>query len=144
LLRFARNDSFFKRFPMQKIIFSLLISFWATPSVFCQQNRTKPTASVENTPAEFPNGQAAMYKFINDNLKYPKDKHTGGLVVVYFCVETDGSITSIEVKLSKGKTFDDEAVRVVGLMPKWKPALQYGTNKPIKSYYTVPIKFNRE
>lgn len=115
-----------------------------TPSVFCQSKGDKLAIEQGDMPAEFPKGQTALYNFIKTNLKYPKDSTVRGLVFLYFCVEADGSLTDIKVKRGLGKDFDEEAVRVIGLMPRWKPAMQKGTQKPIKTYYTLPIRFHKE
>jgi len=65
--------------------------------------------------------------------------HTQGVVVVGFFVEKDGSLTDIHIEKSLAKAFDKEALRVISMSPKWIPAIK--NNRPIKSKYTEPIKF---
>ncbi len=96
-------------------------------------------------PAEFPKGQEAMREFIKNNLKFPTP--TADIVrTVYvgFCVESDGTLTEIKVRRGFRKDYDEEAIRVVSIMPKWTPAVECGTGKNVKNYFTVPIKFRLE
>lgn len=96
---------------------------------------------VETMP-EFPGGENAMYKYLVDNLKYPeqakKEKITGK-VYISFVVERDGSISNAEVLRGIGGGCDEEALRVVRNMPKWKPGTQ--RNKPVRVQYTLPLNF---
>ena len=97
---------------------------------------------VEPMP-EFPGGQAALFKFLSENVKYPKEavkKGIQGRVICQFVVEADGSISNVEVVRSGGHhLLDQEAVRVISIMPKWKPGTQRG--KPIRVKYTIPVNF---
>ncbi len=91
---------------------------------------------------EFPGGEAAMYGFIGKNIKYPKiAKETGvsGRVWVTFVVEKDGSVSRIKVLRGIGAGCDEEAMRVIKAMPKWKPGMQMG--KAVRVQYQIPIKF---
>ena len=97
---------------------------------------------VEKMP-EFPGGQSALFKFLSENVKYPKEavkKGIQGRVICQFVVEKDGSISNVEVVRSGGHhLLDQEAVRVISIMPKWKPGTQRG--KPIRVKYTIPVNF---
>jgi len=95
------------------------------------------------TPPQFPGGKDAFSNFLHKNLKFPKttDRELQGVVIVGFFVEKDGTLTGISVEKSMVKAFDDEALRVISLSPKWIPAFK--NNKPIKSRYTVPISFTQ-
>ena len=95
---------------------------------------------------EYATGVADMYKFIAANLRYSKKEPTcsEGNIYVYFCVETDGSLTNIKVQRGLCPAYDAEVVRVMSIMPKWLPALEYGTKKPVKSYFTLPIRIHFE
>ena len=95
--------------------------------------------------AEYPDGMKAMYQFISKNLKFPLSVDTiEGTIYLGFCIEADGRLTDIEVRKGLRKDYDEEAVRVVSIMPKWIPAVEFGTKKTVKSYFTVPIKFRLE
>ena len=91
---------------------------------------------------EYPGGINAMYEFIQKNLKYPesaKNKGIEGRVFVQFVVEKDGSLTSFQVLRGVSDDIDAEAVRVLKMMPKWKPGMMDG--KPVRVQFTMPFKF---
>ena len=97
---------------------------------------------VEKMP-EFPGGQAALFKYLSENVKYPviaQENGIQGRVICQFVVNTDGSIVNVEVVRSGGDaSLDKEAVRVIKSMPKWHPGQQRG--KPVRVKYTVPVNF---
>lgn len=99
---------------------------------------------VEEMP-EFPGGQQAMFGFIGNTIKYPptaREASIQGTVYVAFIIDTDGSVTNIEIKRgipNSGAGINTEAMRVISLMPKWKPGKQRG--KTVKVRYILPIKF---
>ncbi len=96
---------------------------------------------VEEYP-EFPNGEENLYKYLGSNIKYPHDALENGIqgtVVVKFVVEKDGSISNVKAVRKIGGGCDEEAVRVVKRMPRWKPGKQSG--KPVRTEFTLPIQF---
>ena len=98
---------------------------------------------VEQMP-EFPGGAAEMMKYIQKNIHYPEiEKEAGitGRCFVKFVVETDGSISNVEVLkgVPGGGGCDKEAVRVIKSMPKWNIGKQNG--RPVRVYFNVPISF---
>jgi TonB family protein len=98
---------------------------------------------VANMP-QYPGGMDAMVAFLVKNMQYPekakKDTVTG-VVYVNFIVETDGSISHVKITRGIGSGCDEEAVRVVSLMPKWKPGSEKD-GKPLRVAFTLPIKFS--
>ena len=91
---------------------------------------------------QFPGGDQAMMKFVSENVQYPeeaKEKEISGRVMVGFIVEKDGSISDVKVVKGIGGGCDEEAVRVVKAMPKWKPGKEKG--KPVRVSYIMPIFF---
>ena len=83
-----------------------------------------------------------MNIFIKRNLRYPAEALRNGkqgLVVLQFVVDTEGKIRDIQVVKAMGYGMDEEAMRVVGLMPDFTPALQQG--KPVSFRYTLPIRY---
>ena len=91
---------------------------------------------------EFPGGEQAMMKFVAENVQYPeeaKEKEISGRVLVGFIVEKDGSIADVKVVKGIGGGCDEEAVRVVKAMPKWKPGMDKG--KPVRVHYMLPLIF---
>ena len=96
---------------------------------------------VETQPS-FPGGERKLFEFIGNNLKYPHQAKSAGVegqVFVEFYVEKDGSITVGKVLHGIGYGCDEEALRVIGLMPKWEPGSQRGTRVRVR--YTLPINF---
>ena len=96
---------------------------------------------VENMP-EFPGGMSACLKFLADHVAYPKEaaeKKIQGRVIVQFVVMKDGFIANSRVIRSVDPLLDAEALRVIGLMPKWKPGTQRGQAVNVK--FTMPITF---
>ncbi len=98
---------------------------------------------VVETMPEFPGGQAELFKYLSQNVKYPviaQENGIQGRVICQFVVNRDGSIVDVEVVRSGGDaSLDKEAVRVIKSMPKWKPGKQRG--KPVRVKYTVPVNF---
>lgn len=84
-----------------------------------------------------------MYDFVRDNLKYPavsRNNNSQGTTHLRFVVRKDGRIDQVTILKSSGDAFlDQEAVRVVSLMPSWTPAQQNG--RSVSSWFTLPIKF---
>ena len=108
-----------------------------------QPQNDSPT--IIEKPAEFPNGRKAMFAFIKENMKFPMPElNIQGSVFVGFCVEADGTLTEIKVRKGLMKLHDEEAIRLFSIMPKWIPAVEFGTGKNVKNYFTVPIKFRLE
>ena len=98
--------------------------------------------TVVEQPAEFPGGLEAMAKFLQKNMKYPaiaRRMGTEGSVFVSFVVDRSGTISDIAVVKGISAECDKEAVRVVGMMPPWKPGKQNG--KAVKSRFVLPVKF---
>lgn len=96
---------------------------------------------VESQPS-FPGGDDALYKYLADNLRYPREAREAGIqgrVFVSFVVEKDGSISNVKVLRGIGGGCDEEAVRVVLGMPKWIPGKQRGI--PVRVQFNLPIKF---
>lgn len=96
---------------------------------------------VEKNP-EFPGGQAAMMRWISENLRYPviaQESGIQGRVTLQFVVNTDGSIVDIQVVRGVDPSLDREAVRVVSQMPRWSPGEQRG--RPVRVRFTLPVVF---
>lgn len=96
---------------------------------------------VEQMP-QYTGGEEAMMKYVAENIKYPqaaKDKNIGGRVFVSFVIEKDGSVNEVKVMRGIGGGCDEEAVRVIKGMPKWKPGMQKG--KPVRVSYMMPLNF---
>lgn len=94
---------------------------------------------VENMP-EFPEGN--VQRWISKHVNYPQLAQENGIqgkVFIQFVIEKDGSISDVKVLRGVDSSLDQEAVRVVKSMPKWKPGMQ--RKKPVRVSYTLPINF---
>jgi Ca-activated chloride channel family protein len=97
---------------------------------------------VVETMPEFPGGEKAMKKFIAENLVYPplvKERGIKGKVYLTFIVKADGTISNINVLRGIGGGCNEEAVRVVKMMPRWKPGMQRA--QPVAVQYNLVIEF---
>ncbi len=101
--------------------------------------------AVPDKQPEYPGGEEVRRKFLIENIKYPElavENKVKGNVFVAFDVETDGTVTHVKVLRGIGSGCDEEAVRVIKLMPKWIPGELKG--RPIVTNFVIPIKFALE
>lgn len=106
-----------------------------------QQDTTQKSAIFEKLP-EFPGGFQKIRQIISDSLIYPKtalEDGVGGKVVTRFAVDTLGNISDIKVTQGIREDIDKEAVRLIGLLNGWTPAIQ--GDKKVKVYFTLPLTF---
>lgn len=94
---------------------------------------------VEDMPS-FPGGQAELTKFLSNNLK-KQTEGIEGTVYASFIVNEDGSITEAKILRGLGKSYDDDVLRVINLMPKWIPGKQSG--KAVATLFNIPVKFSK-
>ena len=124
-----------------KFLYTTSFDFLLTPSVPQVFDRDAPFVVVEEMPV-FPGGDAALLKYIGENAKYPekaKANKVEGKVIVRFCVTDTGGVDRVTVLKSVDPELDNEAVRVVKTLPKFKPGKQGG--KAVNVWYMVPITF---
>ncbi|HEX8531623.1 MAG TPA: TonB family protein [Cytophagales bacterium] len=96
---------------------------------------------VEHMP-EFVGGMEGLVKYMGDNLVYPKEAAANkvtGTVFVSFIINTDGSVSDVQVLRGIGSGCNEEALRVVQHMPAWLPGKQSG--QPVAVRYSLPIRF---
>lgn len=96
---------------------------------------------VEDAPS-FPGGEEARMRFLQQNIRYPaiaREAGIQGTVFITFVVERDGSITNVRVLRGIGGGCDEEAIRVVSMMPRWNPGKQRG--RPVRVQFNMPIRF---
>lgn len=111
------------------LILLMCISF----SVMAQDSIQEPS---------FKGGEEARFKFIQENINYPKmARETGmeGTVYIAFIVMEDGTLDSLEIVRSAGELLDQEVIRLYKTMPAWQPALK--NNQPIACRDTMPVRF---
>jgi len=95
-----------------------------------------------DTKAVFSDGPDAFTLFVKKNIQYPesaKKRKIEGIVTVGFYVETNGTLSEIEISRGIFKSLDDEAIRVISLCPLWNPATRFGI--PIRTHVIVPVDF---
>ena len=100
------------------------------------------TLTVVDVMPQYPGGDHELLKFIAQSIKYPTDAQEAGVqgrVICSFVVDKKGNI--VEPKIIRGidPSLDVEALRVIGMMPRWTPGRQDG--KAVRVLYTVPIIF---
>jgi protein TonB len=93
---------------------------------------------LEEVP-EFIGGNAAMARFIRDNVRFPDDLVYGERVYVGFVVDADGSVVTVKSRKGTDKQLVREAERVVRSMPKWRPGKLNGRAVPCRM--VLPISF---
>lgn len=109
--------------------------------VVVEEEENKIFTVVEQQP-EFEGGYEAMMNFIKKNMRYPASARrmgVDGTVYVSFVVSKDGSISEVKTIRGISADCDAEAMRVVSMMPPWKPGKQNG--KPVFVRFVLPIKF---
>lgn len=107
-----------------------------------QEQTPKKIYTAVEKHASFPGGDVALFSFLHRNLRYPEQAQIDsiqGRVIVRFVVNEEGSIEQVSIAKSVSEELDQEAVRVIKLMPKWEPGLNNGT--PVSTYFTLPITF---
>ncbi len=127
---------------MKKLL--LLFALFLVQFSFAQSQEKEILLEAEVNP-EFPGGEDAMMAYFSKNINYPtkeKENNITGKVIARFAIMQDGSVDKITILSQTPKAFNDEVIRVLKLMPKWKPGMQLG--KPVAVYFTIPIMFHLE
>jgi len=100
------------------------------------------TFVIVEDPPLFPGGDIGRMNFLQNNIRYPKEARNMGIqgtVYVSYVIDKTGEVTDIRILRGIGGGCDEEAIRVVKLMPKWKPGTQKGN--PVRVRFNMPIKF---
>lgn len=107
-----------------------------------QRNSVEPVYDAVEQQAVFPGGQAALMRWISENLIYPvaaQENGVQGRVIVRFVIEKDGTVTNPVVVRSVDSDLDKEALRLVKKMPKWQPGKLNGV--VVRSNFYLPVTF---
>jgi hypothetical protein len=94
--------------------------------------------SMDGEMPEFIGGKDSLKKFIYTNYKLPIDICLQGTIYLKFVVKKDGSLSGIQITKGLQKSYDDEAIRVIRFMPKWKPGLK--NKQTVRTIVNLPIK----
>ena len=93
---------------------------------------------VVEEPPSFPGGQTALMSWLAENIHCPSTcKSISGRVLLSFIVETDGTLSNIQIVRKLDTEFDEEFIRAVKAMPKWIPGKQNGQTVRVK--YNMPL-----
>lgn len=115
------------------------------PRIVTQASEEKILRIADEMP-EFPGGTEALYKWIAENLSYPREAVSNGLqgkVICRFVVERDGSISGISIiRDGVGGGAAQSAEALLRSMPAWKPGRQ--NDKPVRVLFTLPVTFRLE
>lgn len=112
------------------------------PAVEVAEEKPEEIFSIVQQMPEFEGGMAALMKYIGQNVDYPGQARRMGIegtVFVQFVIGEDGSVSTVEVVKGIGAGCDEEAARIIGSLPKWKPGKQNG--EPVKVRFVLPIRF---
>ena len=124
-----------------KKIFLVAFLFVSTFSFLRAQTKTEVVTFAEQMP-EYIGGDSARIIFFNNNLQYPDTARKNSIearVQIQFVVGEDGNISDITPLTHKGWGFEEEAIRVIKLMPTWKPGMIDG--KPVPVRFSMPFVF---
>ena len=104
-------------------------------------NKFETVLHSEEMPV-FVGGEEAMLAYITKNLHYPEDAKNDkidGIVYISFIVDVNGNLQNIKTKRGIGGGCEEEAIRVLSNMPKWKPGKDNG--RPVNVEFILPFKF---
>jgi TonB family protein len=98
--------------------------------------------TVVQVEAEFPGGTDSLESFVRRNTNYPKKSQLAGIegdVYIGFMITKEGKVKDARVLSSINDELDEEALRIVQLMPDWKPG--YAGDVPVDVQYILPFSF---
>ena len=128
---------------MKKLFLIMFFMAFVSVNAYSQSDDSDNSVySMVDERAQFPGGQNEMLKYLQENLQYPeaaKANNVHGRVIVKFIVERDGSLSDIKVMKGIGSGCDEEAIRLIQSMPKWKPGKNKG--KEVRVSMMVPVNF---
>lgn len=135
-------DSIFEEYPGYSYSISMRTICSDFKSHMYRNAKDENIESVWLKMPEFPGGETERNKFLSENIVYPHEaarKGYQGTVYISFVIESDGKVADIKLLRGSGGGLSEEALRVVGLMPKWKPGTRKG--KPVRVLFNMPIYF---
>jgi len=129
------------RLPLQLFLLVVLFSFAKKSDAQSHAKAGFGVTVVQEQP-KFPGGDDSLFAFLQRNIKYPAEAKLAwvqGKVYVGFLVDREGKIKNIRLLNSVDKQLDEEALRVVHMMPDWLPGKTGGT--PVEVQFVLPINF---
>ncbi len=132
-----------RKFPNDKVAAAFLKSVEEASNIkVMDNNATDEVLLIAEEMPEFTGGMPSLQKFIVENIQYPRQAmqlRLQGRVMISFTVDAEGKIKDMEILKGVGGGCELEALRVISLMPKWKPGKQNGKNVSVR--YVLPVKF---
>jgi periplasmic protein TonB len=132
---------------MLKTITTIALCLFVVPILIAQNNETAtskslnlPVLTIVDTPPEFVGGEIALYTYVYQKLKFPSDSEMAECTVyIEFVVNEDGSLSNIGVKKGFSNAYNEEAIKVVASMPKWRSGKHEGQARRVAR--VLPIRF---
>ena len=132
---------------MKRLTFLFILGFSLQSCKSTSEQPNKPEREnvfvTYEEPPKYPGGNEACFKFIEENIKYPAEaiaQKLEGRVIVQFIIDRDGSVIEPKVYRGVNPLLDQEAIRVVGSMPKWIPGkFKY---ELIRCKMVIPVTFS--
>ena len=129
--------------PWARLKYLYILPIVAICMIACTQS-AKSIMSYEEVEVkpEYPGGMGELGKLLNSNLKYPLISFENGVqgeVLVQFVVDKEGNVEEVTVSKGVDPYLDAEALRVIKMMPKWKPGKHEGKEVNVKC--TIPVGF---
>ena len=100
-------------------------------------------AFADSIPPAYPGGEAAMLKFLSENIKYPPEdmrRGVSGIVRLSFVINSEGKVKRVRAHAGPSRKIMQEAIRVIKIMPDWTPGTLDG--KKVSVLFNLPIRFN--
>ena len=139
---YPRGNQFLPMSFRVLLILSLCVALPSCSRVHLTIMPTWSTCNEQDPDANFQCTQLEIIRYVSRNTKYPpiaKDAGIQGTVFVEFTVGKDGQVTDLNVTRPVDPRLDAEALRVLGSLPRFQPALEKG--KPATAQFTIPVKF---
>jgi TonB family protein len=141
--RFEIGNSIMSRYILCGFFFFIFLTMYGQePDTSSKGIKAGFGVSVTQVLPEFPGGPDSLNSFLKTNLVYPDSariKHIQGKVYIGFMVDRNGKVHNPRILNSIDDQLNEEALRVVKMMPDWKPGTAGGT--PINVQYILPIEF---
>lgn len=130
---------------MKKLLFFHLLFSLVVATAYAQKfptdtNNIKRVSNI--TAPEFKGGTKALQYYLSQNMNYPpaaKNKGIEGIVLVNFVIDSKGNVIDVESSSTADPLLVKEAIRLVKLLPRWKPATEEG--QPVKIKSSIPVSF---
>ena len=119
-----------------------VVNEYMVPENEVEEKEEAEVFTIVDEMPQFPGGESKLMEYVSKNINYPQIARESGIqgrVFVGFVVEPDGSISNVKLLRGIGGGCDEEALRVVNSLPKWKPGKNRG--KAVRVSYQIPVFF---